>query len=108
MEGQENNTSSEVFQQKVDTFFKQNPKAKNVFVTADGFLFTDSKFAHKHAETLDVKEPKNYPNPTTITVDVTEENSELTAEQIAEAKAKVNIEGQQDETLIEKIKDLLT
>ncbi len=107
MEGQENNTSTEVFQQKVDTFFKQNPKAKNVFVTADGFLFTDSKFAHKHAESLDEKEPINYLNPTAITVDVSNENSDLSAEQIA-AKAAGNTEGQQDETLIEKIKDLLT
>lgn len=65
------NTSvkSEVLQEKVSTFFKENPKAKKLFSTADEFLFTNRKNANNHAQTLDDKEVVFFKNPTEIDVE---------------------------------------
>lgn len=68
MEETENNTSAEVLQQKVDSFFEANPKTKSVLQTADGFLFTNKYFACKHAETLEGTVPVVFKNPAFLEV----------------------------------------
>lgn len=62
------NTVSNEFQEKADKFFEDNPKAKEVFISADGFLFTNRNFACNHATTLENKEPFHFKNPTLLEV----------------------------------------
>ena len=54
--------------EKADNYFKENPKVKEVYISADGFLFTNRNFACNHAATLENKEPLHFKNPATFEV----------------------------------------
>lgn len=68
----ENTKVPEDVQEMACKFFQENPKAKEVFATADGFLFTNRNFACNHASTLEVKEPLHFKNVKMIEVKETE------------------------------------
>ncbi len=68
----------EALQEKATTFFKENPKVKAVFGTADGFLFTHKKLAANHAETLEDQEVHDLKNPNEINVEAEEVSAEDT------------------------------
>lgn len=72
------NTSliDDVFVDKVQAYFLENPKKKKVYITSDGFLFEIKKFASNHGDTLIDKEVKTVSNSLLIEVDPDEEDSE--------------------------------
>lgn len=50
----------------VSTYFKENKDRKEVYSTADGFLFENPAFAQNHAVTLEDKNVTPHTNPSTI------------------------------------------
>ena len=68
-----------VLQEKVDVFFTEYPKSKEVHATTDHFLFTNLKFARDHAKTLGT-EVTTLKNANLIEVEIEEEETEETEE----------------------------
>ena len=52
----------------VSTYFKENKDRKEVYSTADGYLFENPVFAQNHAVTLEDKNVTPHTNPSTIEV----------------------------------------
>lgn len=58
---------------KVETYFAENPKAKQVYTTSDGFLFVKKKYAIDHQVTLENdEEVRTWHNPDIIEEEVEE------------------------------------
>lgn len=61
---------------KVETYFNDNPKKRQVYSTPDGYLFETKKFANDHAQTLGEDQYAQTHKNTAFIADVEEEETD--------------------------------